>query len=549
MFDTPLRYWRTIRHLKMRQLVWRVRLRLTSARIDAAQPAPPLRKPAGAWQPGPARAASLIGPATFRFLNQAHALPPVGGWDDPALEKLWRYNLHYFDDLAGLRPELITRWIAENPIGQGTGWEPYPLSLRLVNWSKWLAAGNAPPAGMLEAMAHQARWLEQRLEWHLLGNHLFANAKALAFAGTLFDGPEAERWRATAQAIIRDELPEQILPDGGNFERSPMYHAIFLEDVLDLANLAGRAPGLVSAEDLAIYREVAGRMIPWLRGMTHPDGGIALFNDAAIGIAPSLAELEGYAARLGILATAGEEGDTLSAITWLDSGYVRLGYGREAVALLDVAPVGPDYLPGHAHADTLSFELSVGGSRFIVNGGTSRYGLGPERERERGTAAHSTVEVGGQNSSEVWAGFRVARRAMPFDLEMETRTDAVSVACSHDGYARLPGRPIHRRRWDFSHGRLAVIDRVAPGAQDAIARFILHPGIAVSPAGEGGFACRAPDGTMVRIVARRGVARLEPAAYAPEFGLSMPTQALAVHLSEGGSDVEIQWGTSTDVGK
>ena len=54
---------------------------------------------------------------------------------------------------------------------------------------------------------------------------------------------------------------------------------------------------------------------------------------------------------------------------------------------------------------------------------------------------------------------------------------------------------------------------------------------------------------MVRIVARRGVARLEPAAYAPEFGLSMPTQAIAVHLSEGGSDVEIQWGTSTDVGK
>ncbi|MFB1490650.1 MULTISPECIES: heparinase II/III family protein [unclassified Thiocapsa] len=47
-----------------------------------------------------------------------------------------------------------------------------------------------------------------------------------------------------------------------------------------------------------------------------------------------------------------------------------------AVALLDVAPIGPDYLPGHAHADTLSFELSLFGQRVIVNGGTSRYRIG-----------------------------------------------------------------------------------------------------------------------------------------------------------------------------
>jgi hypothetical protein len=33
------------------------------------------------------------------------------------------------------------------------------------------------------------------------------------------------------------------------------------------------------------------------------------------------------------------------------------------VLILDVAPVGPDYLPGHAHADTLSFELSLFGQR------------------------------------------------------------------------------------------------------------------------------------------------------------------------------------------
>ena len=170
-----------------------------------------------------------------------------------------------------------------------------------------------------------------------------------------------------------------------------------------------------------------------------------LFNDAAIGIAPSPGELLAYAGRLGIAApTSFNAAATVSPkVTLLrESGYVRIE-NASAVALLDVAAVGPDYLPGHAHADTLSFELSVFGQRLIVNGGTSGYGLGPERQRERGTAAHSTVVIDGQDSSEVWAGFRVARRARPFGLAMSTRADEAVLACSHDGYvACLGGRYI-----------------------------------------------------------------------------------------------------------
>src|SRR5690606_36555911 len=126
------------------------------------------------------------------------------------------------------------------------------------------------------------------------------------------------------------------------------------------------------------------------------------------------------------------------------SGYVRLQQGPWMV-LFDGAPVGPDYLPGHAHADTLSFELSFGTARVICNSGTSRYGLGPVREWERSTAAHNTVEIDGENSSEVWHGFRVARRAYPRDMDVGTEASPLRVSCSHDGYTRLPGRPIHRR--------------------------------------------------------------------------------------------------------
>ena len=89
---------------------------------------------------------------------------------------------------------------------------------------------------------------------------------------------------------LEREIPEQILTDGGHFERSPMYHAIILEDVLDLINLARAYPGTVPERVAECWRLTAERMLYWLSAMVHPDGEIAFFNDAALGIVLGLAE-------------------------------------------------------------------------------------------------------------------------------------------------------------------------------------------------------------------------------------------------------------------
>ena len=147
-------------------------------------------------------------------------------------------------------------------------------------------------------------------------------------------------------------------------------------------------------------------MLDWLGGMCHSDGGIGFFNDGAFGVAPELGQLREYADRLGFGAP---EFPRERVVHFADSGYVSIIEGPVR-AILDVARVGPDYLPGHAHADTLSFELSLFGQRVLVNSGTSCYAPGAQRLSERGTAAHNTVQVNGENSSEVWKAFRVARR-------------------------------------------------------------------------------------------------------------------------------------------
>ncbi len=414
---------------------------------------------------------------------------------------------------------LMARWIAENPVGRGCGWDPYPMSLRIVNWVKWALAGGSLDEAARHSLAVQARLLASRIEWHLLGNHLLANAKALVFAGSYFDGSEARGWLRKGLEILDAQLAEQVLADGGHFERSPMYHAIVLEDALDLINLSGSYPGVIPGSAVAALREASGRMLRWARAMTHPDGGIAFFNDAAFGIAADIGELGAYAERLGIEVPRGN-GRGMTALE--QSGYIRLAQGPLAL-LFDVGPVGPDYLPGHAHADTLSFELSCGGQRVICNSGTSRYGRGAIRQWERSTAAHNTVEIDGENSSEVWDGFRVARRAYPVGLNFSEEADALRASCAHDGYTRLYGRPIHRRTVEVSGNAVRWTDEIeGAGEHRAVGRIPLHPDVVVRRTGEAQWRIDLPSGESLELVVETpGVALAEEKGrFSPEFGLT-----------------------------
>lgn len=441
------RLFNTARYLKPVQLYSLV-CRRKPVHLHIAR-MPDLRTPNGIWTPGIIRETARIGPDRFRFLNQERS---VKDWNDPSVPKLWLYNLHYFEAPDA---ELIRKWVNENPVGLGNGWEPYPLSLRISNWIKWALAGNLLDNVAVASLAIQARYLSRTVEHNLLANHLFANAKALIFAGCFF---EARYWLQQGLDILRTEIDEQILRDGGHFERSTMYHSLILEDVLDLVNLGHVYSGL-----LPDWSQTAGSMLGWLSQMTHPDGRIAFFNDAAFGIAPEPATIVDYARRLGIKANQ----QVLS-----DSGYVRLE-SECAVALFDAAPIGPDYQPGHAHADTLSFELSLGGRRAIVNTGISTYEKCADRHAQRGTAAHNTVRIDCQDSSEVWSAFRVARRARPLSVITDHTT---FVEASHDGYSRLKDPVIHMRRLTLASNELQVKDTIQAKREHQVEiTFHVHP--------------------------------------------------------------------------
>ncbi|MCX5724486.1 MAG: alginate lyase family protein [Nitrospirae bacterium] len=549
---TMLRLFHTLRHLKAEQFAYR--LYYWCAKVRLAERQDYRQRPwLASWSSPALLSSSFRSRDRVAFLGEEGDLTDKDSWNDLRKSKLWLYHLHYLDDLNAVGADgrrdahrcLINRWIAENPPVSGHGWEPYPLSLRIVNLVKWCSRQALVEPAWVNSVGLQTQALCQQLEFHILGNHLLANAKALVFAGAFLEGDEAGQWLTRGLQILDREIPEQFLPDGGHFERSPMYQAIVLSDICDVLRLA-ECTGLGELhERIPRWREVVNRGLAWLGTMSHPDGRIALFNDAAFGLAPEPAAVNAYAESLGCHATPQPPekpfGGRKLLWRWLEqSGYCRVDLPERGVALLDLAPLGPDYLPGHGHADTLSCELSLFGQRVFVNSGISQYGEDGERQRQRGTAAHNTVELDGKNSSDVWSGFRVGQRARPFEREIIEEENGLVVRGAHDGYRSLAGRTIHRREWRIGERSFVVTDRIEGRFHDAVARFHLHPDVAVEGTEQSGW-LRLPTGETVMWAVSGARAQVCLSTWHPEFGRSVQTRCLQLHFDGPGCTTVFTW--------
>lgn len=534
--SAALRYFHTLRHLKPRQVAFRLIRRLMGPSLPRRR-GPVTRRSGVHLKPVVPRSMSLAHEFAFRFLNEERCFPPCAiDWRVPAASKLWRYNLHYFDYLhdpgrtARSKEHLIEDWIKRNPPASPDAWEPFPLSLRMVNWIKYFVASGSRASishEWLESLHDQALWLEQSVEYHLLGNHLFKNGKALLFAGVYFAGDDAARWLRKGANIISRELVEQVLPDGGHFERSPMYHAMILEDCLDLYNLTRERP----ERDVRLLAErlrgAIPRMLRFALGMAHPDGDIALFNDAAFGIEPRPHDLASYWERLtGNRAAL----PAATSFEFPETGYFVMAPEAGNRLIIDCGPVGPDYQPGHSHCDTLSFELSLQGKRVVVDSGCGQYPDGDIRRYNRGNMGHNTLTIDGLNQSEVWGAHRCARRAKPLEACLEKFPDAtLSFRGAHDGYRHLPGQPIHRRTVTWLDKEIAVGDEVeGRGCHDIELRLHINPELTVEVVDEKAVLCT--GGFPVATIAPVGSGRIEitDGLYCPEFGRVLTAQVLVV---------------------
>lgn len=391
----------------------------------------------------------------FTFLNLTEKFD--GSWEYKELGALWSFNVNYMEYL--LQPSLTLqeglRWInrfIDTQEGNEIGLSPYCISLRSVNWIKFVTLNRAALARedieRIDASLYsQYRILLQNIEYNLAGNHLLENFFALLWGAFYFDD---EKVFARCASELQEQLNEQTLADGANYEQSPMYHCIILDRLLDGVNLLKNNKFFDGQNELCdALAEKAAAMLGWLRAIVYSDGTYPHFNDSADGVAPTPKQLFDYANRLGIESKKGRSDA---------SGYYCVDNARYELRM-DVGGITASYIPGHSHADTFNFELRASGRPFIVDTGISTYQWCARRQYERSTAAHNTIVVANSDSSRVWAAFRLAQRAKVFDV---VRGDGW-IKATHDGYMRVG--VLHSRKFHWRDDKIVLEDTLTNEAE------------------------------------------------------------------------------------
>ncbi len=420
----------------------------------------------------------------FTFLGETRELGMPIPWDRPDLMQvqLWKTHLHEFSyaiDLALAHREtrdaafrdgffaLAHAWTNAQPIAKPgfhrVAWNERAVATRLLHWA---AAGSLfalrdgdPEAEWLgREITRHALFLRDNLAFDLLANHLFRDTAALAFANEVSGcGPDA--W-----ALFEREVREQILADGAHIERCPMYHAVCLTDLVDLRALCGDAsPGWL--------RDAVARASGFLSSILLGDGDIPMLGDGWRGEVDVLRLLAQARALEAPLAPQAPEHA---------SGLVRLARGPLR-CVVRAGSHGPDYQLGHAHADLLSFDVSVGTARVVTDTGTGAYANGPMRRHLRSTAAHNTVQLDGAELLEAWSSFRSGRRGRAHVLARGGDARFEWLVASHDGYAWLAGSPRPLRLWLVGESEMWVLDAVLGTGRHRIeSRLHLHPDAATA---------------------------------------------------------------------
>jgi uncharacterized heparinase superfamily protein len=472
--------WNTVRHLSPSQAFYQVWYRFQKRRWKSAT----YKGLAGTTlHPLPAVPSGLIpsdgkyrGGGVFRFLNLEQGFGEEPDWNWNGYGKLWNYNLQYFDylhdaavpdaDKRHLIGSFSRAWLDKRVMP-----EPYPVSLRLINWALYFSTAGTADPDMEECFRQQADYLQQNLEFHIRANHLLENYYALVVAGLAL---QHEGLFRKGHAGMLEQLREQTLSDGAHCECSPMYHQIILSRLLLVIALL-KGSGKVDRDFTALVG-VASRMRGWMEAFRFADGSFAPVNDATTGIAPTYETLSAACASLDIPISDGSLGV---------SGYRRWNAdGFEW--MLDVGDIMPSYQPGHAHSDMLSLVMRHQGRDILVDTGISTYQTDARRESERCTKAHNTVTVGDANQSQVWGSFRVGRRA-----NMTIREESPGILrASHDGYRSTTGVD-HERRFSRVPGGLDIRDRLT-GKKGVVGKASFHFDHALQPR-------LGPDGRTVEV--------------------------------------------------
>ena len=397
-----------------------------------------------------------------------------------AIASIWTGNTAYREEIA----KQLLSWSVENPFMRTVNWtSSLEAAMRLISWAftSFLTRGENSTEDLIHQCLGEMIYQHQYFVRHFYSKYSSANNHLIGEMAGLYVGStfwpcyqESPSWRAFAREKLALEMTRQVEPDGVAKERTTEYQLFILEFFL-LAGALGQAFGDQFPQE---YWERLAGMMSFLAAVSDRQGNLPLFGDGDSGQAIWLPETTpervqgllrlrqfpkrspgGTDLRTGLLLWGqGPEETPLgpacapqqSLCAFPDGGYYVLATDRgdddEMLVVFDAGPLGLHPLYAHGHADALSFWLSYGGHEFLIDPGTFCYHTNPRwRAYFRGTAAHNTIRVDGEDQS-VAGGTFLWRHVARCHVEHVEENDAfVVVTGVHDGYRRLADPVGHRR--------------------------------------------------------------------------------------------------------
>jgi hypothetical protein len=512
---------------------------------------------------------------------------------------IWELNRHqYFltlgraywltgdEGYAAVIADHLSSWMDANPPKVGVNWaSSLEVSFRAISWTWALHFLRCSPHLTAPLFRRVVAFLDLHAR-HVAGNlstyfspntHLTGEALGLFVVGTAFPQLDAASdWRRIGRAVLEGQIALQVRPDGSYVEQSLYYHRYTLDIFLHGLALALRAgqplrgveQHLQAALDHAMYLtrpdglfsligdDDGGELLPLSARPTNDFRG-ALGTGAAVFARADYAAAAGSAAEetLWLLGPSGiEDFDTLvprrpaaTSRGFPAGGYyiMRDSWSESAnVLVIDGGPHG--FLnAGHAHADSLSIEVSVSGRPLFIDPGTLSYSADlANRNRFRGTAAHNTVVIDGLSSSEIGHG------AFQWNLQAETRTTRWESTPAfdlfegwHDGFMRLRAPARHERTVAFLHGQYWVIrDRiVSDGEHDVSVYFHCAPDVRADKHGDGSIrfvdtSAGKEVGAQLTTFASNGELTLRPDWISPRYGRRVAATTCEFKLRTNGME-------------
>ena len=492
-----------------------------------------------AWPGDPQRGAAIAA-GEIEFAGEL-LRNPSPRWFPPAAGEEWLAAWHGFEWLADLLAAgasgreaargLVQSWLAERIGCHTIAWRSDVLATRLFAWISHfeeIAGAGQPPAAraaILASLAAQNRHLARIAGWDCEGAPRLRALKGLIAATAALGGSPPRLAKALAR--LERELPAQLFADGGHRSRSPSMQLTVVKDLVDTRAVLRAA----KIDTPAGLQEVIERSAPVLRLFRHGDRRLALFNDS----------LEEDGILLDLVLTRSEtQGRAVSHAP--DTGFARLQAGNSLV-VVDTGGRPPPGFDGHAHAGALSFEMSYGRERIIVNCGAYR-GPKPGWSRvAKASAAHSVLVAGDTNSAEIRDDGVLNRTPISVSCERAEHEGQQWISATHDGYRERFGLVYTRELFLAADGEdLRGEERLSgrPGAGFAV-RFHLHPAVEASLVeDETAAVLRLPSGLSWRLRAAGAEMTLGESIYLGS-GEARKTQQVVLSGNAAPGGTSVRW--------